>query len=107
MAKKKTPKRRPKRAAKKAAKPKKGRRAKRATSPQRKAAPGRRSNGAPRVRPRTGPVQMGLPLQMPLALGREAFAERPVPVDPAAPDAPGGADDGAGPAPAEQAPLFE
>jgi hypothetical protein len=32
-----------------------------------------------RIKARTGPVQLLLPLQMPLALGAEAFAERPAP----------------------------
>jgi hypothetical protein len=32
-----------------------------------------------RIKKRRGPLQLGLPLQMPFAFGPEAYAERPAP----------------------------
>jgi hypothetical protein len=85
-------KRKAKRAAPKKAPKKKARRA----SPERTAVESTRAEKARkekarkaralRVKPRKGPLQIALPLQMPLALGVEAFAERAVPVVDAPPN---------------------
>ncbi len=82
---------------KKRTKPAKGGKARR----RRRTAPGsgasKRPRRAPRIKKRRGPIQLLLPLQMPLALGVSAFAERPAPPgssppgaleDPAPPAAP-------------------
>jgi hypothetical protein len=84
LAKKKRKKKKKKAARKTAKKAKKARRAQRAARKKRvqegKAPSPPRHRRAPRVKPIEGPFQLMLPLQMPLALGAAAFAERPFPM---------------------------
>jgi hypothetical protein len=65
-------------AKKKAARPAKKAKASKKTAPKKPA----RRRRAPRFKPIEGPFQIGLPLQMPLALGHEAFAEKAPPPAP-------------------------
>lgn len=90
-------------------KAKKKKKKKKAARPAPKPARRRRA----RVKVIKGPRQLGLPLQMPLALGVEAFAERPIAPQPPEPSGPSGPSEPSGPdargeSPAgEQATLFQ